>query len=58
MNATTDVSTGQTAKYTCDAGFTIIGSDTRTCQADGTWSGNAPVCGSEYKTANNQCTRT
>ena len=48
VNPTTNVSTGQSAKYTCDAGFSIIGSDTRTCQDDGTWSGSQPVCGSEY----------
>lgn len=46
VNATTAVSTGQSAFYTCDGGYSIIGDDTRTCQGDGTWSGSEPVCGS------------
>jgi hypothetical protein len=35
---------GSTATYGCNAGFALVGSTTRTCQADGTWSGAIPTC--------------
>ncbi|HET7538646.1 MAG TPA: hypothetical protein VFK05_02205 [Polyangiaceae bacterium] len=35
---------GATATYSCNAGYTISGMATRTCQPDGTWSGTAPTC--------------
>jgi len=39
---------GHTATYTCDFGFVIKDGDImRTCQDDGTWSGDAPVCTQE-----------
>ena len=30
--------------YTCNSGFRLVGSATRTCQNDGTWSGEHPRC--------------
>lgn len=36
-----------TAEYTCHEGFMVVGSDTRQCQVDGTWSGTAPTCQSK-----------
>ena len=36
--------TGATATFTCATGFDLIGAPTRTCQADGNWSGAAPTC--------------
>ncbi len=33
-----------TATYTCDTGFELFGNSMRTCQADGTWSGDEPTC--------------
>ena len=36
-----------TASYSCDQGFGLQGDATRTCQADGTWSGVTPQCRSE-----------
>ena len=35
---------GSTATYTCDTGYTLSGSQTRTCQMNETWSLFAPVC--------------
>ena len=32
------------ATYTCDTGYTLNEDITRTCQANKTWSGNAPNC--------------
>jgi len=40
----TAVNIGDIATYSCATGFEINGTDTRTCQADGTWSGSAPKC--------------
>ena len=35
---------GSVASYTCNTGYSLSGAPTRTCQADGTWSGTAPTC--------------
>ena len=35
---------GLVSTYTCDSGYKLIGSKTRTCQVDGTWSGALPSC--------------
>jgi hypothetical protein len=32
------------ATYTCEAGYNMSGEATRTCQADGSWSGSEPSC--------------
>jgi hypothetical protein len=32
------------ATYACDPNFELVGDATRTCQANGTWSGTAPTC--------------
>lgn len=32
------------ATYSCQTGYVINGSDHRTCQIDGTWSGQEPNC--------------
>ena len=38
---------GSVATYSCYPGFTVIGNSVRTCQANGAWSGKAPVCESK-----------
>lgn len=31
-------------RFSCEAGFSLIGSAERTCLNNGTWSGTQPVC--------------
>ena len=33
-----------TCNFTCDFGYELTGSDTRTCQSNGSWSGSDDVC--------------
>ena len=33
-----------TCSFTCNTGYELTGSDTRTCQSDGNWSGSDTVC--------------
>ena len=35
---------GDTCNFTCNTGYELTGSDTRTCQSDGSWSGSDDVC--------------
>ena len=37
-------SVGNTATYSCNSGFELVGAQTVTCQADGTWSDSPPTC--------------
>ena len=41
----TDTTFGSVAMYICAEGFGIVGETTLICQADQTWSGDAPTCG-------------
>ena len=34
----------QTATYSCDTGYNLVGDSNRICQATGVWSGRAPTC--------------
>ena len=34
--------------YTCDVGYTLQGSNSRTCQSSGQWSGIVPQCKCEF----------
>ena len=47
---------GSTATYTCKSGFELLdltpGSDMRTCQPNGMWSGTAQWCISKYLSSN------
>ena len=43
-----------TCSFTCNTGYELTGSDTRTCQIDGNWSGGDSVCTrGMYKTTYN-----
>ena len=33
-----------TCSFTCDTGYVLTGSDTRTCQSDGSWNGSTTMC--------------
>ena len=33
-----------TCSFTCNTGYELTGSNTRTCQSDGSWSGTDGVC--------------
>ena len=35
---------GDTCSFTCNAGYELTGSNTRTCQSDGSWSGTDAIC--------------
>src|SRR5262249_28751942 len=43
VSATTGT-TGATVTYTCNAGYTLTGSASTTCQASGSWNNPAPTC--------------
>ena len=35
---------GDTCSFTCNTGYELTGSDTRTCLSNGNWSGSDDVC--------------
>jgi len=39
---------GSTVEYTCDTGYTLVGSKQRVCQANQTWNGTSPLCTSRF----------
>ena len=48
VNHTAGTTVGQTATYSCNIGYNLVGDRTRTCQAEGSWSGSAPTCEGIY----------
>ena len=43
-----NITLGSIATYSCNEGYNIMGNEVRTCQENGSWSGEDPVCQSEY----------
>ena len=41
-----------TCSFTCNTGYELTGSDTRTCQSNGSWSGTDDVCIRGNKSSN------
>ena len=39
-----DINIGETCTVTCNNGYQLTGSDSRTCQNDGRWSGSNATC--------------
>ena len=39
-----DPSYEDTCNFTCNAGYKLTGSNTRTCQSNGNWSGSTAMC--------------
>lgn len=39
---------GHEVHFICDAGFRLVGSETRACRHNRTWSGTQPFCRSEW----------
>ena len=39
--------------YTCDVGYTLQGSISRTCQSSGQWSGSVPQCNRKFYQCSN-----
>jgi len=35
---------GDSCNFTCNTGYELTGSDTRTCQNDASWSGSETIC--------------
>ena len=44
VDHTAGTTLGQTATYSCNTGYNLVGDSTRTCQATGEWSESAPTC--------------
>ena len=44
VNHTAGTTLGTTATYSCNTGYSLQGSNSRTCQATGMWSGSPPTC--------------
>ena len=44
VNTTAGTTFGQTATYSCNTGYNLMGNSTRTCQATGQWNGSEPTC--------------
>ena len=42
-------SVGDTATYTCDSGYELVGLPVLTCQDDGTWDNSPPICRREFQ---------
>ena len=48
VDQTAGTALGQTAIYSCNTGYSLVGNSTRTCQATKNWSGSEPACQGVY----------
>ena len=48
VSQTAGTTFGQTATYSCDTGYNLVGDRNYTCRATGVWSGCAPTCQGTY----------
>ena len=48
VNHTAGTTVGRNATYSCNTGYNLVGDSTRTCQAEGNWSGSASTCQGMY----------
>ena len=46
----TETAFRQTATYSCNTGYNLVGDSARTCQPTGKWSGSEPTCQSMLQT--------
>ena len=44
VNHTAGTTLGQTATYSCNTGYNLVGVNNRTCQVTEVWSGSVPTC--------------
>lgn len=44
VEASSGTTVGNTAMYSCDAGYDLKGPSTRTCGTDGMWTLTVPIC--------------
>ena len=51
----TSLTTGGVATYECDAGFELVGDETRDCQSNSQWSGEAPICRRKFILSHSSC---
>ncbi|XP_065903482.1 uncharacterized protein [Dysidea avara] len=45
---------GDTCSFTCNTGYELTGSDTRTCQSNGSWNGTVSICRKGATTCNDK----
>ena len=44
VSHSTGTTFGQTATYSCNPDYSLVGDSTHVCQATGVWSGSGPTC--------------
>ena len=57
MDTSSGTLSGSTATYTCDTGYTLSGSQSRTCGEDGNWTASEPLCNGKHAYSLIHCVR-